>query len=322
MTLHRGSKGFGFVLRGAKDSSPLLQQRNPPVLGGTTENASTKTSSSNPQAAPPPPPPNLTFIGLQYFDEIEAAGVADAAGIKRGDYLLAVNEVDVRHMSHENAVQLIRQSGDRVTMTIATHVPKQLVSILKKKGAAGAATGKTSTPKTSAEQMSSSQSAMLSSSHQGGIYGTGKGKAPPPAPPKRDPSTTLTTSAAVAASAALASRTRARSLVVPSEVRTAHSLMTTAADDGAQKLGKEEDRCASPSSSVDSMARGGGGGGTLQSPSRGGKVASIRAHSSRRISSYELNDFMSRQTAENAQQVAKVCEFFLLTFVILTILIY
>ncbi|CAG2114177.1 unnamed protein product, partial [Medioppia subpectinata] len=104
--LNRGSKGFGFVLRGAKATSPLLLEQNP------------------------------SLIGLQYLDEIETQGVAEAAGLKRGDFLLAVNGSDVRHMSHEMVVQLIRQSGDRVTMTVATPIPqhknKQFKSILKK----------------------------------------------------------------------------------------------------------------------------------------------------------------------------------------------
>ena len=78
ITLHRGSKGFGFVLRGAKDSSADMTEEMIEYGKGT-----------------------ILSIGLQYFDEIEADGVADTAGLKRGDILLAVNDIDVRHMSHE-----------------------------------------------------------------------------------------------------------------------------------------------------------------------------------------------------------------------------
>lgn len=198
VTLHRGSKGFGFVLRGAKDSSPILNKQLMQPGG------------------------SMPLIGLQYFDEIETGGVADAAGLKRGDFLLAVNDVDVRQMSHENVVQLIRKSGDKVTMTIATPAPKQLVSILKKKGksnktatAAAAGAGGDSNgfmANSTIETMSTSQSQnQMSQSVYSSFGGKPGSKAPPPAPPKRDPSTTLT-----------ASRARARSLVVPSEVRSAH----------------------------------------------------------------------------------------------------
>lgn len=309
------------MLRGAKDSSPILNRQQLLTSGSTSGNAYQNTSTAAAGSASTTSTTPMTLIGLQYFDEIEAAGVADAAGIKRGDYLLAVNDVDVRHMSHENAVQLIRRSGDKVTMTIATHVAKPLVSILKKKGGGKAKASAT-------EQMSSSQSVMTAMSQSAiyGSFGSGKGsssKAPPPAPPKRDPSTTLT---------ATASRARARSLVVPSEVRTAHSLMSS---DEGQRSSREAGgdvyplegvdattaaavaaRCASPSSSVDSMLRSGGRGHlqAASSPSRGAaaengsKVASIRAHSSRRISSYELNDFMSRQSSEG--KTAKVSRFF------------
>lgn len=269
ITLHRGSKGFGFVLRGAKDASPDL----------------TKQMLQQAQ---------IHCIGLQYFDEIESAGVADTAGLKRGDILLAVNEVDVRNMSHENVVQLIRQSGDKVTMTIATPVPKQLISILKKKGRSNKqANSKDSVPPVNgnvAEMLSSSQSQTQMSQSAYGSFIKGN-KAPPPAPPKRDPSTTLSTS-----------RARARSLVVSSEVRSAHNqtimLIGDALDSKSSESynqtrtndNEDEQKCSSPSS-VESLARTMG-----MSAQNGSKVASIRSRSSRRISSYELNEFISRQS--------------------------
>lgn len=157
----------------------------------------------------------MPLIGLQYFDEIEVDGVADAAGLKRSDFLLAVNESDVRFMSHENVVQLIRQSGDKVTMTIATPMPKQLVSILKKKEKSDKLAANSSSLKSpeiipSADKAESSQMSQSTCS----TLGNKASKALPPAPPKRDPSTTLTST-----------RARARSLVVPSEVRSAQTMM-------------------------------------------------------------------------------------------------
>ena len=62
-TLHKGKKGFGFVLRGAKAASPLMDMI-----------------------------PSEKCPGLQYMDDVDVGGVADAAGIKKGDFLLQVCE--------------------------------------------------------------------------------------------------------------------------------------------------------------------------------------------------------------------------------------
>lgn len=59
VVLHRAKRGFGFVLRGAKQSSPLMQ--------------STK------------------YPALQYLDDVDPGGVADLAGLKPGDFLLEVS---------------------------------------------------------------------------------------------------------------------------------------------------------------------------------------------------------------------------------------
>ena len=60
--LHRGRKGFGFVLRGAKATSPLIEK------------------------------PYERGPALQYLDDVDPGGVADEAGLKKGDYLLRVRE--------------------------------------------------------------------------------------------------------------------------------------------------------------------------------------------------------------------------------------
>lgn len=99
VSLDRGKdRGFGFILRGAKASSPLVQQSSP---------RSEKLSS-------------LTPVSFQYLDEIEVGGVAQLAGLRKGDYVLTVNGIDVRHAPHEQVVSIIRQSGERVTLTVAT----------------------------------------------------------------------------------------------------------------------------------------------------------------------------------------------------------
>ena len=61
--LHKGKKGFGFVLRGAKAASPLMDMI-----------------------------PSEKCPGLQYMDDVDAGGVADKSGIKKGDFLLKVRK--------------------------------------------------------------------------------------------------------------------------------------------------------------------------------------------------------------------------------------
>lgn len=60
--LHRAKRGFGFVLRGAKAASPLMQLK-----------------------------PSDRCPGLQYLDDVDPGGVADMAGLCPGDFLLAVS---------------------------------------------------------------------------------------------------------------------------------------------------------------------------------------------------------------------------------------
>lgn len=64
MVLHRARRGFGFVLRGAKATSPLMELQ-----------------------------PSARCPALQYLDDVDKGGVADMAGLRKGDYLLAVSIV-------------------------------------------------------------------------------------------------------------------------------------------------------------------------------------------------------------------------------------
>ena len=60
--LHKGKRGFGFVLRGAKAASPLMEMI-----------------------------PSQKCPGLQYMDDVDPGGVADMSGILKGDFLLEVS---------------------------------------------------------------------------------------------------------------------------------------------------------------------------------------------------------------------------------------
>ncbi|XP_050561188.1 SH3 and multiple ankyrin repeat domains protein 2 isoform X3 [Spodoptera frugiperda] len=91
VVLHRARRGFGFVLRGAKASSPLMELR-----------------------------PSERCPALQYLDDVDAGGVADRAGLKKGDFLVAINGEDVSCASHEHVVELIRSSGALVSMTVVS----------------------------------------------------------------------------------------------------------------------------------------------------------------------------------------------------------
>eukprot|EP00090_Calanus_glacialis_P037365 TRINITY_DN6425_c0_g1_i1.p1 TRINITY_DN6425_c0_g1~~TRINITY_DN6425_c0_g1_i1.p1 ORF type:complete len:1871 (+),score=328.76 TRINITY_DN6425_c0_g1_i1:592-6204(+) len=89
--LHKGKKGFGFVLRGAKAASPLMEMI-----------------------------PSDRCPSLQYMDDVDPGGVADMAGVSKGDFLLTINSDDVTQASHEQVVNLIRKSGDLVALTVVT----------------------------------------------------------------------------------------------------------------------------------------------------------------------------------------------------------
>ncbi|XP_028132157.2 SH3 and multiple ankyrin repeat domains protein 2 isoform X3 [Diabrotica virgifera virgifera] len=94
VVLHKGKKGFGFILRGAKATSPLMDLT-----------------------------PSDKCPALQYLDDVDPGGVADIAGLKKGDFLLEINNEDVSSASHEHVVDLIRKSGDLVQMTVMSLGP-------------------------------------------------------------------------------------------------------------------------------------------------------------------------------------------------------
>uniref|UniRef100_A0A182FM15 SH3 and multiple ankyrin repeat domains protein n=1 Tax=Anopheles albimanus TaxID=7167 RepID=A0A182FM15_ANOAL len=123
-----------------------------------------------------------------YLDDVDPGGVADMAGLKPGDFLLAINNEDVTCASHEHVVDLIRNSGSLVSMTVVTLSQNLINSLMLESSEvasqnSGSGSGM-STP------ISSRQCSTLPRRMNGGPPGSGA-KQPAPMPPRRDPKTTL-----------------------------------------------------------------------------------------------------------------------------------
>ncbi|CAH2063716.1 unnamed protein product, partial [Iphiclides podalirius] len=152
VVLHRARRGFGFVLRGAKASSPLMELR-----------------------------PSSRCPALQYLDDVDAGGVADRAGLRKGDFLVAINGEDVSAASHEHVVELIRSSGALVSMTV--------VSLSSNDGGVGGSeSGACTVPSSKSQTQLSSSGRPYAATLPRKAAG---GRSPAPAPPRRDPRTTL-----------------------------------------------------------------------------------------------------------------------------------
>ncbi|KAJ8679671.1 hypothetical protein QAD02_015458 [Eretmocerus hayati] len=163
VVLHRSRKGFGFVLRGAK----------------STTNITEVTLSAR-------------YPALQYLDDVDEGGVADMAGLRKGDFLIQINGEDVRTALHEHVVDLIRKSGELVRMTVISPALGGLPS------SQSAAALPTSQP---VQRQYSTLPRKMSNGAIVGPTGT-LGRSPAPMPPRRDPKTTLSVG-----------RARARSMV-------------------------------------------------------------------------------------------------------------
>lgn len=153
VVLHRGRKGFGFILRGAKATSPLMELT-----------------------------PSDKCPALQYLDDVDPGGVADMAGLQKGDFLLEINNEDVSAASHEHVVDLIRKSGDLVKMTVVSLGPPATPSMMPMSKSTILPGGNIEVPlsrqyATLPRKMSNAN--VLGRSNQA------------PLPPRRDPKTTL-----------------------------------------------------------------------------------------------------------------------------------
>lgn len=165
--LHRGRKGFGFILRGAKATSPLMELT-----------------------------PSEKCPALQYLDDVDSGGVADRSGLKKGDFLLEINNEDVSSASHEHVVDLIRKSGDLVSMTVVSMGPPSTPSMIPNSKSTMALQGGVM------DAPVNRQCATLPRklNYQYGNFVNNSRAIQAPLPPRRDPKTTLTVSRARAKS--------------------------------------------------------------------------------------------------------------------------
>ncbi|XP_017068913.1 SH3 and multiple ankyrin repeat domains protein 1 isoform X5 [Drosophila eugracilis] len=167
VVLHRAKRGFGFILRGAKASSQLMQLR-----------------------------PSERFPALQYLDDVDPGGVADMAGLRPGDFLLTINGEDVSSASHEQVVEMIRSAGALVNLTVVSpQFPHQMQASAQylPSGARAGSQHLNSGPST--PQSSHRQCATLPRKMTGpggsGASSSGGSVRMAPMPPRRDPKTTL-----------------------------------------------------------------------------------------------------------------------------------
>lgn len=235
VVLHRAKKGFGFILRGAKATSPLMELM-----------------------------PSDKCPALQYLDDVDPGGVADLAGLRKGDFLLEINDEDVSTASHEHVVDLIRRSGDLVSMTVismgAGSPNSFVIGLPSSKSTAALPAGINQPPPS---RMCATLPRKLPNLQANG----------PPLPPRRDPKTTLSVG-----------RARAKSMVAGLENGSEQSLNSA----------EQDNNIPDKSNSAESLNR-------VEINSNTGtptalRTASIRARpTSSRITAAELEELFQRQ---------------------------
>ncbi|XP_046745293.1 SH3 and multiple ankyrin repeat domains protein 3 isoform X7 [Diprion similis] len=234
VVLHRSRKGFGFVLRGAKATSPLMELT-----------------------------PSTRYPALQYLDDVDQGGVADIAGLRKGDYLIQINGEDVTTASHEHVVDLIRKSGELVRMCVVSAV----VGLPNSQSAAALPIS---------QPIQRQYATLPRKGNNNVVIGGTLGRSPAPMPPRRDPKTTLSVG-----------RARARSMVAGLE------------GDGEKDDGDEIASTGAKSSSAESIhlpQQSLTGSNTGQSTPVQPRTASIRSRpTSSRITAAELEELFQRQ---------------------------
>ncbi|XP_055600775.1 SH3 and multiple ankyrin repeat domains protein 2 isoform X2 [Uranotaenia lowii] len=263
VVLHRAKRGFGFILRGAKASSPLMQLK-----------------------------PTPRCPALQYLDDVDPGGVADMAGLKPGDFLLSINNEDVACASHEHVVDLIRNSGSLVQMTVVT-LPQNLVNSMMETltgvsngDASSQHSGSGMSTPVSARQCSTLPRRLANGGQHPGANGGGGGKMPAPMPPRRDPKTTLSVG-----------RARAKSMVAGLEgggERDDDELANQTKYTSAESIHHQHQMSQS---AINTPTQG--GPGTPVQP----RTASIKSRpTSSRITAAELEELFQRQQGADANR--------------------
>ncbi|XP_058834902.1 SH3 and multiple ankyrin repeat domains protein 2 isoform X3 [Topomyia yanbarensis] len=253
VVLHRAKRGFGFILRGAKASSPLMQLK-----------------------------PSPRCPALQYLDDVDPGGVADMAGLKPGDFLLAINNEDVTCASHEHVVDLIRNSGSLVSMTVIT-LPQNLVNSMMESAVSASGDMSQHSGSGMSTPVSSRQCSTLPRRMNGGPASLAGCKLPAPMPPRRDPKTTLSVG-----------RARAKSMVAGLE-------------GGGEK---DDDDLANQTKSTSAESLHQQSQSAISTPTQGGpgtpiqpRTASIKARpTSSRITAAELEELFQRQQGADANR--------------------
>uniref|UniRef100_A0A8D9A472 Sorting nexin-27 n=2 Tax=Cacopsylla melanoneura TaxID=428564 RepID=A0A8D9A472_9HEMI len=65
------------------------------------------------------------YAPLQHVSAVLAGGAAEKAGIRKGDRILAVNNVNVEGATHKQVVELIKSGGDVLCLSVISVSPEE-----------------------------------------------------------------------------------------------------------------------------------------------------------------------------------------------------
>ncbi|XP_049512063.1 uncharacterized protein LOC119464580 isoform X7 [Dermacentor silvarum] len=282
VVLHRSKKGFGFVLRGAKATSPLMERQ-----------------------------PTENWPSLQYLDDVDQGGVADLAGLKKGDFLLEINGQDVSQATHECVVNIILQQGDLIAMTVLTvagTVPGSMGPLSQGSSSsapssapgseAGSVPAMGGTSSTVTPPMLQANGAVAGGYRQCATLPRKLSAKKAPAPPKRDPKTTLSVG-----------RARAKSMVAGlTDIEVLDRTLNEYDSEGRstksssiESIPKQNGASSAPAASSSASAPATATAAATAGP-EAPKTASIRSRPVR-MTAAELEEFLTRQSAERKPRV-------------------